>query len=826
MAPALVVVVSHTHWDREWYLPFERFRLRLAEVVAELVDLLDRDAGFRHFMLDGQTICLEDVLALRPDLEPRLRRHVASGRLGIGPWYVLADSFLVGGESLVRNLTEGLRVAARFGAPLRVGYLPDAFGHAAQLPRILTGFAIDSAVLWRGVGDRAPGVEWRWRAPGGAEVLCRFLPTGYGNAARLGPSLDEARRLLARERARQDGPSGVVLLMNGNDHQAAQPEVPRLLAGLAEDGALEIVHAGLAEAMREVRARVEVAALPVVEGELRRTGEAPLLPGVLSARSWQKRAHDRAEWLLVRQAEPFCALAGIDRRAALDHAWRLLLACQPHDSICGCSADEVHRDVAARLRGVRQVATRLRDEALGLLAGGSEGGGDHAGVALGNPHPFSTTALARVELVRPRKEGPFRLVGPAGEVPYAIVSSWEGERGTTPTRHLRLAILGARLPPGGVRSLRLEPGVPAAPDDGIVADEDGLSNGLVSLHPVPGGLLIRDHESGLSLSHGFEDEADRGDLYSFCGVEGVPPRSSAETRQVVRRRRDGLGGRLLLDLRWSDDLLMRLEARLLPGERRVELALGIDHRRRNHRLRARFATDPPPGALWTDTPFGWLRRAAGMPPPATGIEDPVPTHPVSSIAVAATPAARVGIAALGLHEIELAPGGDVLLTLLRAVGWMSRSDFPTRRGHAGYQVRTPAAQGRGRLRYRYALGFAAADAPISSLARLLEPALLAPAAVPLDRAAPADRPLLAVEPAAVRLSIVKRAELGPYLVVRLIGPAEGAVTARLRCHLPLRRAWASDLDERHGPPLPLAPDGSLAVPLPAGEIATVCLERA
>src|SRR5215470_16190258 len=94
------VVVSHTHWDREWYLPFEQFRLRLVDLVAQLFDLLDADAGYRHFQLDGQTICLEDVLALRPDLEPRLLAHVASGRIAIGPWYVLQDEFCVGGESI------------------------------------------------------------------------------------------------------------------------------------------------------------------------------------------------------------------------------------------------------------------------------------------------------------------------------------------------------------------------------------------------------------------------------------------------------------------------------------------------------------------------------------------------------------------------------------------------------------------------------------------------------------------------------------------------------------------------------------------------------
>ncbi len=216
----MVIVVSHTHWDREWHQPFEVFRLRLCDTVEALLDLLDRDPGFRHFMLDGQTVCLDDIAELRPSLMPRLSAHIAAGRIAVGPWYVLQDEFLVGAEAMVRNLLEG----RRHGRTMAVGYLPDAFGHIAQMPRILDGFGIHTAVVWRGVGEGATS-EWRWRAPGGAEVLCLFLPGGYGNAHRLTESLgrlcDSLPQDLSRSRA------GLVLWMNGNDHQPAEPEVPR-----------------------------------------------------------------------------------------------------------------------------------------------------------------------------------------------------------------------------------------------------------------------------------------------------------------------------------------------------------------------------------------------------------------------------------------------------------------------------------------------------------------------------------------------------------------------------------------------------------------------
>ena len=134
------VVVPHTHWDREWYLPFEAFRARLVRMMDALLALLDRDPEYKHFVLDGQTIPLDDYLEIRPERRADIERLVKAGRLLIGPGYVLPDEFLIGGESHIRNLQFGLRSATAYGGAMMVGYSPDAFGHIAHLPAILRGF--------------------------------------------------------------------------------------------------------------------------------------------------------------------------------------------------------------------------------------------------------------------------------------------------------------------------------------------------------------------------------------------------------------------------------------------------------------------------------------------------------------------------------------------------------------------------------------------------------------------------------------------------------------------------------------------------------------
>lgn len=378
MAAQKLIVVSHTHWDREWYLPFQVFRIKLVELMDELLDLLREDGGLRFFTLDGQTIALEDYLAVRPERAAEVREHVSGGRLLVGPWYVLPDEFLVSAESLIRNLLRGHRVAAEFGDVMKVGYLPDPFGHIAQMPQILRGFGIDAAVVWRGVGEDVRHTEFTWRAPDGSEVLAEYLPEGYDNAvamptepAPLLELLEHARQVLGT-RSQTD----CLLLMNGDDHVMPQRNV---------DKAIEVANAHLKSArvvagtlpyfFAEVRraAADRGVVFDVVEGELRSPRHAHLLAGVLSTRMWLKQRNAACQTLLERWAEPFSAYARLlaadgDRRALLRLAWKHLLENQPHDSITGCSIDQVHDEMRTRYDWVDQIGGAVVERALAALA--------------------------------------------------------------------------------------------------------------------------------------------------------------------------------------------------------------------------------------------------------------------------------------------------------------------------------------------------------------------------------------------------------------------------------------------------------------------------
>ena len=385
------LVVPHTHWDREWYLPFEQFRLRLGAVVDGVLDTLESDSSFTSFTLDGQAIVLEDYVEVRPENEGRLRKLLAEGRLEVGPSYVLPDEILVGGESLVRNLLLGRRVCRRFGVePSAAGYLPDSFGHPAQLPQILAGFGIRTFLFSRGMGDEIDdvGVFFRWRAGSADVVACQMLPH-YDNFARLTWHSDAEERVRGivehlGEDVQRAGQREIVLA-NGSDHLPVEPELPEILRGLEETFGTTF------RIGRYDEHAPDPEGLPSYEGELVGSRLQNVLRGVNSARIYLKQANERAETRLLsietaaalrtlREDAPF---PGADLRLA----WRDLLRNHPHDSICGCSCDEVHRDMLARYEQLDRTLDYAEREALGV------------GGALVNTLPFRRRRVVDGELV-------------------------------------------------------------------------------------------------------------------------------------------------------------------------------------------------------------------------------------------------------------------------------------------------------------------------------------------------------------------------------------------------------------------------------------------
>ncbi len=369
MTARRIAIVPHTHWDREWYKSYQDFRLALVDLIDTLIPLLEGDASYPHFMLDGQMAVVDDYLEVRPEAEGRLRALAAAGRVSMGPWYILMDEFLASGETIVRNLQMGLGRGAAFGGVMELGYLPDMFGHIAQMPQILRLAGFHDAVVWRGVPSEVTKNAFLWESPDGSSVRAEYLPVGYGNGAALP---DDAKALIRRTSDNvaevADFLTGDLLCMNGSDHLMPQPWLGRVVAEANDlqddfDFAVTSLPRYLAHAPRDGLTRVT--------GELRSGARANMLMGVTSNRVDVKRRGALAERELERRAEPLAALFQApedypDR--LLELAWLEMVRNSAHDSICACSVDDVVDAVLHRYAEARAIGAGLADRAVKAFA--------------------------------------------------------------------------------------------------------------------------------------------------------------------------------------------------------------------------------------------------------------------------------------------------------------------------------------------------------------------------------------------------------------------------------------------------------------------------
>jgi mannosylglycerate hydrolase len=443
-------VVSHTHWDREWYLTFQQFRLKLVQLVDGLLDILENDPEFKYFTLDGQTIVLEDYLHMRPEREADLRKYIHSGRIIIGPWHILPDEFLVSPEAHIRNLIEGDRTTRKFGArKMPIGYLPDTFGHIGQMPQILRGFGIDTACLWRGLDDE-PAELW-WQSPDGSRVLLAYLRDSYSNGASLPTdNLPLFTQTLSTQADSLAAASAVsdYLIMLGTDHMQPPPNTSEAIAYADEMLAnRRVLHSTLPEYICAIQTALEThtTELPTVQGELRACKHSQLLPGVLSTRMWIKQRNRASETLLEKWVEPFTTFAELVRdrdphvpapqlapmlRQPADiirQAWRLLMENHPHDSICGCGIDQIHAEMKVRFDQVDQIGEVLTTQSLETLAAAIDTQhetGTAEEQALGaivvfNPNSTPRSDIASIDLSLPPDIVAYEIVDDTGQsIPY------------------------------------------------------------------------------------------------------------------------------------------------------------------------------------------------------------------------------------------------------------------------------------------------------------------------------------------------------------------------------------------------------------------------
>lgn len=747
MSKAIGHVVVQTHWDREWYFTRERTLARLIRAASHFVAELE--AGkLDSFLFDGQTIAAEDLLAAcEPALADRLRTLMADGRLVLGPWYVSADEFLVDGECLIRNLERGMATAQALGNCQRVGYVPDTFGHRAQMPQILQGFGIDNAVLWRG-SDHPRSEAW-WQAPDGSQVFAVLLTQGYyqhpfNMPDRRHPSNGPDWQKAVADYFKSVKPAattGHLLLTQGGDHLiTAAGMADRLAAFNAEQDEFRSEQSRLEDYIASVRA--ETGDLAVLSGELRQNDRAFVLPDVLSTRRYLKEANQRAEDRLIGLVEPLLAVTAWQDKAFpkryLAATWDLLLQQQPHDSICGCSVDAVHDEMMTRFAALSD-----RMDALIETAGLTSGRTENRAILTDRLSPFADDRRCTLFNASPKRAdgwveaevflagagaaglSAMRMDGEAIDVAFLAVEPHRAF--TSPLDDFPAHVAGHRYRLAFRTELQgLEMAAIELKDEPAHDDTTGevVRNEHFELRVDGTGRALRltDRTSGLEYAGLFaiESTLDAGDSYNYS----PPPRPEISRADVIGWRTSGIGTAcetLTLDLALDQPAGLapdrvgaaadrvrsegRLTLRLLAGEPMVRATLTWHNAARDHRLRLVLPLPEPVADTASDGGFAWTTRPvtfAEVPDAPSRAEARVSVNPSHS-AVAAGP---FGFIHRGLQEFEVersAAGDRLGITLLRSVGWLSRRDLVTRGMGAGPDMATPGAQCLGEHRYDFAL---------------------------------------------------------------------------------------------------------------------------
>ena len=747
-AKKTLYVISHSHWDREWYQPFQEYRVRLVRMLDDLLDVMEGD-DFPCYHLDGQTIVLEDYLEIRPQNRERLEKLIKSGRLVIGPWYVMPDEFLIGGESLVRNLQLGHRICREWGAdPMGCGYVTDIFGHNSQFPQILRGFGIDSALLYRGIGD-FPKDAFTWQGADGSEVTafkmdCNRCYSNFYFAVRwpfegreydIEEMAERMQKLFSYMEPQCQ--TDVMLMMDGVDHIDCEPELPGLLKALEERlPHIHFVHTRFEEykkAYMEGKPELET-----IAGPLYHPGKYGLnnlvLKNVLSSMVFLKQQNDQCERALTSWAEPLDLATWLveDRLPQSDkvrsmqprsdfhaYAWKTLIQNHPHDSICGCSIPEVHKDNVYRFRQSLQVAESSIKDSLRTLCDqiDTQGmPGQDGAVVIFNPsdRDYDGVAVVDMELADGQQQNFVFYDQDGTALPYQPVASSSYWQKVAELRQLIRFVpmpvfsiaLPVHVPAHGYASYSFDNRKTVMPGEGeytystfyppvrypgtmrVSADTFDTGRLLVKVESS-GTLTVTDKQTGHTYANLLlmEDGGDMGDGWVYrkpemdsvnIGVSGgcdimleVDGPLAAELKitkhlQVPRMldRRDPRKRSEELEL-----LEVVSRVRLLKDSSRVEVCTVCRNQADGHRLRVTFGTNlKEADAFYTRTPYDMQRWSIAKEDCSSFTEKDTQENPSQGVTYLAQAGAAFALYSRGLYEVECRDDEvrTLALTLLRS----------------------------------------------------------------------------------------------------------------------------------------------------------------
>ncbi|MHC2995634.1 MAG: hypothetical protein IBV53_09065 [Candidatus Atribacteria bacterium] len=870
--PYKAFIVPHTHWDREWYQTFQQFRVRLIDLINNLIDILENDQAFSDFTLDGQTIVLEDYLEVHPERRRILKKYITEGRIHVGPWYILPDEFLVSAESIIRNLLLGHKIASEFGRAMEIGYIPDPFGHISQMPQILKGFGIDSIIFWRGIEyDQSQGNEFIWQGPDGTELFAVHLPkVGYCNAMSLPEDVGQAYKLIkeAIEDLLSRETSKSLLLLNGVDHLEAQPHIPRLVKELNKRFTdIEIKQGNLEEYIDYAKETVRIN-LNKVTGEFKSGKDTPILQSVYSSRMYIKQANERCETLLENWAEPTASLAwlmGKDYPQSLIWtSWKWLLKNHPHDSICSCSIDQVHREMMTRFEWSRQIAQEVTNKNLDYITGKIKINylnKDELALVVFNPLPYSIdeNVEARVKFPKEINLNRVKVLTTEGEeIPYQLKGYGLDHKVIfnpfklpqfLEVNYADISFTAKDIPACGYKIFTIKAindvRISKEYETDIRAGRDYIENKYYKVIAEEGNgtvtIVDKLNNKVYKNCNRFIDGGDAGDEYTYSAplndqlvvsqVNNISIQDVGPAEATLR-----ISGKIWLPVGLRSDRKSRTdkivecpiesEVKLFSEVQRVEFKTKFNNKACDHRLCVEFPTNIKTDQVYAEGHFDVIKRLIKLPDSEGWQEKAYKTAHNSGFIDINNGKYGLAILNKGLPEYEIIPDNNTIaLTLVRSIGWLSRGDLEYRTGNAGPSLPTPEAQCLGEHIFYYALIPHQGnwdDTCISQRTRQYKTKILTQQLKNQSGNLPSSFSFVQLEGNYLEISTIKKNEFEDKLVVRVYNPTNRETTGKIKLGFNIHKVYLGRLDESYEEELPY--NDGVEIELKPKEIKTIIFE--
>ena len=753
---AKVHVIPHTHWDREWYFTQQDSDVLATYNFTKVIETLENQSSYSCYHLDGQSAIVEDYLKVMPHMRERMAKLVSDKRLFIGPWYTQTDTFNVAGESIIRNLKYGMHVAEQLGHSMTVGYLPDTFGHNAQMPTLFKGCGIDNIIFWRGI-DYDQQVErsnFFWQSSGGDSIIAYNLVHGYGAAKNIvaEPSHLDNKIFPMVEKIKALAGLDEVLIPSGGDQVNIDPNLPATLAKATERNTAGDTY--VISSMEDYvdYLRHNSSDFDTYKGEFKIPRYTRIHKTIGSVRYDIKKLNFDIEQFLLKKLEFVTAIAkthGITVHTELiDIAWKKIIECHAHDSMGGCNSDATNADIMHRLKQAEEICHGLYNLIVKDIASQvcSE---DEVMVFNNRIKPYSGlvdivvfSTFADIALSHNGQtvstERVKRDTLDGGKV-IEVTKDGEKEVPIPPYYRFELKAKLEEIPALGYLTLQ----VSQSDTMGTVHSDTAtqVENDRLTLCLDNGELILTDKQTGRTITNliQFENQADDGDSYDFSPLEGDTPLYSQPLSLLGSQRGElmqqmELQSRILVpqdleDRRQGDassEIVFKLTFTLNHGESNLQVDIDTVNHVKDHRVRVLINSDINADNSISTLPFATIERP--ITPVLFGAEDnwrerfrecPVDIETTEgAVAIANMAGSEQDNKALiingkGIKEYQILKAGhqgqhqQIALTLFKAIGFLGKDNLLWRPGRASginnTVVYTPDAQLQQSMRFSFAI---------------------------------------------------------------------------------------------------------------------------